>query len=86
MPKICGQCKHTELIYVGQGTERLEETICQLFPESKVIRIDRDSTRRKGSMEALLEQMHTEEAQILIGTQMIAKGHHFFAINISRDY
>ena len=65
------------MIDIGLGTERLEETLQQRFPHFNLLRIDRDSTRRKKSMEEKLKKMHDHEADILIGTQMIAKGHHF---------
>jgi primosomal protein N' (replication factor Y) len=64
-------------VTVGVGTEQLETQLGQLFPEYKTIRIDRDSTRRKGSLENALESIRRGEYQILIGTQMLAKGHHF---------
>jgi primosomal protein N' (replication factor Y) len=59
------------------GTEQLEQQLATLFPEYKTVRIDRDSTRRKGSLEDYLEAIKNNEYQILIGTQMLAKGHHF---------
>lgn len=59
------------------GTEQLEKQLHTLFPEQKTIRIDRDSTRRKGSLEEALSAIRRGEYQILIGTQMLAKGHHF---------
>ena len=77
IPNICPSCHHEELIPVGKGTERIDELLQQHFPETKIIRIDRDTTRRKGAMEALIEQIHEGNGQILIGTQMLAKGHHF---------
>jgi primosomal protein N' (replication factor Y) len=62
---------------VGQGTERVESALAELFPNVATARIDRDSTRRKGSLEAELERVHSGAARILIGTQMVTKGHHF---------
>ena len=62
---------------VGVGTEQLELQLAQLFSDYRTIRIDRDSTRRKGSLEAALTAIHNNQYQILIGTQMLAKGHHF---------
>jgi len=62
---------------VGQGTERIEETIAQLFPEAPLARIDRDSMRRKGELEATLARVDSNEIRILVGTQMLTKGHHF---------
>ncbi|MDW2172703.1 primosomal protein N', partial [Vibrio sp. 1567] len=73
----CQGCGSTQLVTVGVGTEQLEQQLAQLFPEYKAIRIDRDSTRRKGSLEDALDSIRKGEYQILIGTQMLAKGHHF---------
>lgn len=73
----CQSCGSTQLVTVGVGTEQLEKHLAELFPEYKTIRIDRDSTRRKGSLEAALSAIRNKEYQILIGTQMLAKGHHF---------
>jgi len=75
--KQCPKCGSGELRAIGQGTERLEEAIEKYFPDYRYLRIDRDTTRRKGSLQAMLDQIHTGEYQILIGTQMLAKGHHF---------
>jgi primosomal protein N' (replication factor Y) len=76
-PKQCPQCQSPQLHPVGLGTERLEEALQQLFPDHKVARIDRDSTRRKDSMENFVKAIRNDEIDILIGTQMLAKGHHF---------
>ena len=73
----CQGCGSTHLVTVGVGTEQLESQLEQLFPDYKTIRIDRDSTRRKGSLESALGAIRRGEYQILIGTQMLAKGHHF---------
>jgi primosomal protein N' (replication factor Y) len=62
---------------VGQGTERIEETLAQIFPSSPLARIDRDSMRRKGELEATLASVDRNEIKILVGTQMLTKGHHF---------
>jgi primosomal protein N' (replication factor Y) len=62
---------------VGQGTERIEETVAQLFPNSPLARIDRDSMRRKGELEATLAAVDRNQIKILVGTQMLTKGHHF---------
>jgi primosomal protein N' (replication factor Y) len=62
---------------MGQGTERIEQVIQKRFPGMGIARVDRDSTRRKGSLEDLLNEIHKGERRILIGTQMLAKGHHF---------
>lgn len=76
-PRRCENCRVEDLINVGQGTERIEQVISENFPENTVVRIDRDSTKKRGSIEQLLAQVHDQKAQILIGTQMLAKGHHF---------
>ncbi len=76
-PHACPKCKSDDLLQMGFGTERIEHALNELFPQNEVIRIDRDSTRRKGSMEKLLNDINNGHGQILIGTQMLAKGHHF---------
>lgn len=73
----CQGCGSTQLVTVGVGTEQLEKQLNTLFPEYKTIRIDRDSTRRKGALESALQSIKSGEFNILIGTQMLAKGHHF---------
>lgn len=73
----CQSCGSTQLVTVGVGTEQLEAHLTELFPEYKTIRIDRDNTRRKGSLDSALEAVRKQDYQILIGTQMLAKGHHF---------
>lgn len=73
----CPECGAAELFRIGHGTQRLEETLMQQFPGARVLRIDRDTTRRKGAMDAMVNQIHEGEADILVGTQMLAKGHDF---------
>lgn len=73
----CKACGSTHLVTMGVGTEQLENQLMLLFPEYKIVRIDRDSTQRKGSLAAALEAIRKGKYQILIGTQMLAKGHHF---------
>jgi primosomal protein N' (replication factor Y) len=73
----CPSCGGTELHPQGQGTERVEQALAARFPGTELLRIDRDSTRRKGSLDRLLEQARTGRRQLLLGTQMLAKGHHF---------
>ncbi|MFO7594641.1 MAG: primosomal protein N' [Pseudomonadota bacterium] len=77
VPPQCPDCGSIDLRPLGQGTERIEQALKKSFPEVGVVRIDRDSTRRKGAMDALLEEVHAGTGRILIGTQMLAKGHHF---------
>ena len=73
----CVECGGKQLLQVGMGTQRLEQTLQGLFPKISITRIDRDSTRKKGALEAKLNQVHYGNAQLLVGTQMLAKGHHF---------
>ncbi len=73
----CPECKHSKLYLLGQGTERVEEYLRTKFSDANILRIDSDSTSRKNAMENILEQIHTGGVDILIGTQMLAKGHHF---------
>ncbi|MGL5792031.1 MAG: primosomal protein N', partial [Plesiomonas shigelloides] len=77
VPHQCPQCGSTQLVPVGVGTEQVEHTLEQLLPEFAISRIDRDSTRRKGALEQHLDDIRDGRSQILIGTQMLAKGHHF---------
>ncbi|AKQ33195.1 Primosomal protein N [Candidatus Coxiella mudrowiae] len=77
IPPVCPQCKHQELIDFGLGTEQLEAVLQKRFPNYDIVRMDRDSTRTKNSMEEKLNLIHNRKAPILIGTKMIAKGHHF---------
>ena len=76
-PKHCAQCGGQSFGAFGQGTERIEQALAELFPEAGVTRVDRDSTRRKGSMEKILAEVHSGARRILVGTQMLAKGHDF---------
>ena len=77
LPALCPDCEQPQLVEVGHGTQRLDQTLAGHFPGAKILRIDRDSTRRKGSMEKMLRAITAGDADILIGTQMLAKGHHF---------
>lgn len=72
----CGECS-SPLHALGEGTERIEDTLGRMFPGVEIARIDRDSTRRKGSAAALFEKVRSGQIRILIGTQMLTKGHHF---------
>lgn len=73
----CHNCGSSQVSAVGMGTQRIEQTLKQLFPGYPVLRIDRDSTRRKGNLEAFLDEVNRGEPAILVGTQLLAKGHHF---------
>ncbi|MFT5571805.1 MAG: primosomal protein N' (replication factor Y) [Cryomorphaceae bacterium] len=73
----CGSCKSENLVEVGEGTQRVEDALELRFPDARVLRIDRDSTRRKGELQSLLQQARDGQADILLGTQLISKGHDF---------
>ncbi len=77
LPPVCPDCGSTELLHMGFGTERVADFLAARFPDVPVLRIDRDTTRRRGALQAMLERIHAGGAQILVGTQMLAKGHHF---------
>ncbi|MGC8120864.1 primosomal protein N' [Marinobacter sp. VGCF2001] len=73
----CPKCRSDNFKPVGQGTERTEDTLADQFPDTPIVRVDRDSTQRKGSIQALLAKVNSGEPCILVGTQMLAKGHDF---------
>ena len=73
----CNSCKQEAMVEVGDGTQRIEEAVTLRFPKARVLRIDRDTTRRKGELARLLEQARNGDADILLGTQLLSKGHDF---------
>lgn len=77
VPKACPTCGDADLKPVGMGTQRIEEALQVRFPEARILRVDRDSTRNKGAWDAMRKRIHDGEADILVGTQMLAKGHDF---------
>lgn len=77
VPHQCPHCGSTHLMSVGVGTEQLQTELTPLFPDTPITRIDRDTTSRKGALEQQLAEVHQGGPRILIGTQMLAKGHHF---------
>ncbi|MFT9469882.1 primosomal protein N', partial [Leuconostoc pseudomesenteroides] len=74
IPTVCPNCGSKRIRYYGTGTEKVAIELAELFPTARVIRMDQDTTRKKGSMDKLLEKFGRHEADILLGTQMIAKG------------
>ncbi len=76
-PTECTKCKGTHWLPIGSGTERIEEDLKNYFPDLRMSRMDRDTTTRKGSHHALLEKLSKHEIDLLVGTQMIAKGHDY---------
>lgn len=77
IPRACPTCGNVDLQPLGRGTQRIEESLQQLFPHARIMRIDADSTRRKGAAQTAFDTVHRGEVDILIGTQMVAKGHDF---------
>ena len=82
-PLLCPSCGKRDLRPLGQGTERVEELLTTRFADAGVVRIDRDSTRRKGSLEQLLSEIRRGDHRLLLGTQMLAKGHHFPEVTLA---
>ena len=74
IPHVCPKCQSHSIRYYGTGTQKAYNELAELFPEARILRMDVDTTRKKGSHQALLEQFGKGEADILLGTQMIAKG------------
>jgi len=81
VPLTCGACGQP-LNPVGQGTERVEETLARLYPDAPLARLDRDTAAGRGALEAVLHRVHSGAARILIGTQMLTKGHHFPEVSL----
>ena len=77
IPRSCPTCGNVDLQPLGRGTQRVEEGLQLVFPQARILRIDADSTRRKGSAQAAFDSVHNGEVDILVGTQMVAKGHDF---------
>ncbi len=77
LPARCPQCGGSELQGLGEGTQRVEAALARHFPAARIVRIDRDSVRRKNALADKLQQAYSGEADILVGTQMLSKGHDF---------
>ncbi|MDO9235458.1 MAG: primosomal protein N' [Aquabacterium sp.] len=82
VPRACPDCGNTDIQPVGRGTERLEEQMAAAFPQARVGRIDADVVKHKGTLEARLADVHAGEVDVLVGTQMVAKGHDFRRITL----
>lgn len=87
VPKVCPECGNPDIAPIGRGTEKLEEQLSQLLRSAeggpaRVVRIDADSTRAKGALESQLNAVHAGEVDVLVGTQMITKGHDFRRITL----
>lgn len=77
VPRNCPTCGNVDLSALGRGTQRIEEGLAALFPQARIARIDRDAARRRGATQAMLDDAHAGRTDILVGTQMLAKGHDF---------
>jgi primosomal protein N' (replication factor Y) len=77
VPQSCPTCGNVDIQPLGRGTQRVEEHLHTLFPDARILRIDADSTRRKGSAQEAFDSVHRGDVDILLGTQMVAKGHDF---------
>ncbi|WP_434777181.1 primosomal protein N' [Neisseria sp. Ec49-e6-T10] len=82
VPDSCPSCGNQDLSALGQGTQRVEETLSTLIPQAVVARVDKDSTARKHDWEKLYQQIEKEQVHILVGTQMLAKGHDFAKLSL----
>ncbi len=81
-PAACPQCGNPELTPLGQGTQRVEEALARIFPAARMLRIDRDTTRAKGAWTQMRQQIHDGSVDLLVGTQILAKGHDFPALTL----
>ncbi|TXI16852.1 MAG: primosomal protein N' [Nitrosomonas sp.] len=77
VPRSCLRCGNQDIAPFGQGTQRVEESLAHYFPDARILRIDRDSTRRKHAWKEILQAVHEQQVDILVGTQLLAKGHDF---------
>ena len=84
--KVCPNCQSEKIRYFGTGTQKLEQEIKKLFPEATTIRMDVDTVTKKNSHEDILNKFKNENIDILIGTQMVVKGHHFPKVTLVRSY
>lgn len=82
IPTACPECANDALLALGLGTERLESEVLARFPDARVARLDRDSVQRKGALEETLARIHNRDVDIIVGTQMIAKGHDFPGVRL----
>ncbi|MGI4813341.1 MAG: primosomal protein N' [Janthinobacterium lividum] len=82
IPRACPQCGNVDLAPIGRGTQRVEETLAQRLPAARLLRIDADSTRRRGSAQAMFSEVHGGRVDVLVGTHMIAKGHDFGRVSL----
>ncbi|XDZ51032.1 primosomal protein N' [Neisseriaceae bacterium CLB008] len=82
VPTACPECGNQDLTAIGQGTQRVEETLQQALPKARIKRVDRDSTSKKNDWDVLYQQIQQQEIDVLVGTQMLSKGHDFGRLNL----
>lgn len=82
IPLACPECGNQALAPLGQGTQRVEAALALRFPRARILRVDRDSTRRRNAWQSMRSQIHAREVDILVGTQILAKGHDFPHLNL----
>ncbi len=82
VPSACPKCSSAHLHYLGAGSQQGEERLQELFPGARIGRMDRDTVRTRGDMERLLQKLHSGEINLLVGTQMIAKGHDIHGVTL----
>jgi primosomal protein N' (replication factor Y) len=82
IPAACPDCGNQDLLPLGQGTQRIESALARTFPAARILRVDRDSTRRKHAWEDMRRQIRAQEVDILVGTQILSKGHDFPQLNL----
>lgn len=82
IPRACSVCEGAYIYYVGEGTEQIEALLKELYPKMRISRLDRDTTRRRGAFEKLLGEFASGDIDLMVGTQMIAKGHDFHNVTL----
>ncbi len=82
VPKVCPKCESEHLYFMGAGSQQGEERMSEIFPHARIGRMDRDTVRSRHDMERLLQQLHSGEINLLVGTQMIAKGHDIHGVTL----
>ena len=82
VPKLCPKCRSEHLYFLGTGSEKVEEALQQSFPDARIGRLDRDTVRTRHDFERVLNQLHAGELDLLVGTQMIAKGHDIHGVTL----
>src|SRR5205814_3997349 len=82
VPRLCPKCGSKHLYFLGAGSEKIEEALQEAFPSARMGRLDRDTVRTRHDFERVLNQLHAGELDLLVGTQMIAKGHDIHGVTL----